>query len=315
MNVALMNERTHQAVATRVEIAATRTARRRGLLGRDGLEQASAMLLAPCSSVHTIGMRFPIDVLFVDRQGYAVKIVRNLRPWRIALASGGQAVVEMAAGSLAGESVQVGDRIFLAPVPAADDATAAGPSADVPESAEQGSAVTPNGFRSAMNTPPARGFVRRLRDTTGTSIVEAAIITPLLLLLTLSIVDFGALFYCYLALENGVSQATRFAVTNSLLSDPNNPGTFLSRDASIMLAMRNATPTLTLPDSAFSFSSMPPGGTAWGPGSGGPNALAKVSVSYTWTFFNPMLWAFFSGGQITLNVESAMKNEGAPPTS
>ena len=50
-------------------------------------------------------------------------------------------------------------------------------------------------MRSLKNAPPASGFVRRLRDTAGTSIVEAAIITPLLLLLTFSIVDFGALFY------------------------------------------------------------------------------------------------------------------------
>ncbi len=313
MNVALMNERTHQPVATRVEIAATRTTRRRGLLGRDGLEESSAMLIAPCSAVHTIGMRFPIDVLFVDRQGYALKIVRNLRPWRIAAASGGQAVIEMAAGSLAWDGVQVGDRIFLAPV-SAPDAKETAPAADATAPVEQSSDFTSNRFRSAMNTPPARGFVRRLRDTAGTSIVEAAIITPLLLLLTLSVVDFGALFYCYLALENGVSQATRFAVTGNLLNDPSNPANFLSRDDSIKLAMRNATPTLTLPDSAFTFSSMPPGGTVWGPGSGGPNALAKVSVSYTWTFFNPMLWAFFTNGQITLNVESAMKNEGAPPS-
>ena len=159
-----------------------------------------------------------------------------------------------------------------------------------------------------------RRILRRLRDTSGTSIVEAAIITPLLLLLTLSIVDFGVLFYVYLALENGVSQATRFAVTGNLMDDPSNPGTNLSRDDSIKLAMRQATPTLTIPDSAFTFSSMDPGGAGWSAGSGGPNQLAKVSVNYSWTFINPMLWAFFTGGQITLNVESAMKNEGAPPS-
>ena len=159
-----------------------------------------------------------------------------------------------------------------------------------------------------------RRAMRRLRDSRGTSIVEAAIITPLLLLLTLSIVDFGALFYVYLALENGVSQATRFAVTGNLMDDPANPGTYLSRDNSIMLNMRQATPTLTIPDSAFSFSHMTVGGAGWTGGSGGPNELAKVSVQYTWTFINPMFWAFFSGGQIVLNVESAMKNEGAPPS-
>ena len=100
MQVALFNERTNQAVATQVEIAATRRSRNRGLLGRDHLDEAAAMLLAPCTSVHTVGMRFPIDVVFVDRQGYAVKVVRNLRPWRIALSIGGRAVIEMAAGSL-----------------------------------------------------------------------------------------------------------------------------------------------------------------------------------------------------------------------
>ena len=165
-----------------------------------------------------------------------------------------------------------------------------------------------------MTRPVFRRAIKRLLGTAGTSIVEAAIITPLLLLLTLSIVDFGALFYVYLALENGVSQATRFAVTGNLLDDPLNPGTNLSRDSSIMLAMRQATPTLTIPDGAFTFSHMAPGGSTWTGGSGGPNELAKVSVSYTWGFINPMLWMFFPGGQIVLNVESAMKNEGAPPS-
>jgi uncharacterized protein len=314
MNVSLINERTRQPVATQVEIAATRTTRRRGLLGRDSLAEASAMLIAPCSSVHTIGMRFPIDVVFVDRQGFAVKIVRNLQPWRIAFGAGGKAVIEMAAGSLEWGKVLPGDRLFLAPVSAAEAAKEQAGASEHAAPGGQTASFSSHRTRSLKNAPPASGFVRRLRDTAGTSIVEAAIITPLLLLLTLSIVDFGALFYCYLALENGVSQATRFAVTGNVLPDPSNPGTNLSRDASIKLAMRQATPTLTLPDSAFTFSSMPPGGTAWGPGSGGPNALAKVSVSYTWSFFNPMLWAFFSGGQITLNVESAMKNEGAPPS-
>ena len=71
--MSLMNERTHEQVATSVEIAATRRSRRRGLLGRDSLDEAFAMLLAPCAAVHTAGMRFPIDVVFVDRQGYAVE--------------------------------------------------------------------------------------------------------------------------------------------------------------------------------------------------------------------------------------------------
>ena len=113
MQVALMNERTRQLVAVSVEVAATRAARRRGLLGRDGLREASAMLLAPCAAVHTAGMRFAIDVVFLDRQGFTVKVVRDLRPLRIALASGAHAVIEMPAGSLGWGDVLLGDRLYL----------------------------------------------------------------------------------------------------------------------------------------------------------------------------------------------------------
>ena len=108
--------------------------------------------------------------------------------------------------------------------------------------------------------------VRRLGDSKGANLVEAAIITPLLLLLTFTIVDFAAMFYCYLALEHGVSQATRFAVTGQQMSSGGAP---IGREASIKTAMRDATPTLTIPDSAFSFSFMAMNGTSWASGLGG----------------------------------------------
>jgi TadE-like protein len=144
--------------------------------------------------------------------------------------------------------------------------------------------------------------------------LEAAIITPLLLLLTFSIVDFGALFYVYLALENGVSQATRYSITGAVMDDPLNPGTPLSRVDSIKLAMRQSTPTLTIPDAAFTFTSRPstPGG-AWGGGVGGPNDIGKVTIAYTWNLFCPLLWPFFPGGAVNLTVDSVMKNEGVAP--
>lgn len=113
MAIALVNERTHAAVATDVEVAATRAARRRGLLGRDGVGESTALMLTPCVAVHTAFMRFPIDVIFLDRDGFAVKLVAELRPWRIAAAAGAHSVVEMAAGSLRRQSVAVGDRLYL----------------------------------------------------------------------------------------------------------------------------------------------------------------------------------------------------------
>ena len=63
-------------------------------------------------------MRFPIDVLFVDREGSVVKVVRNLEAWRIAGASGAHAAIEFAAGAIPEGAVEVGDRLYLAAEPA-----------------------------------------------------------------------------------------------------------------------------------------------------------------------------------------------------
>jgi Flp pilus assembly protein TadG len=152
----------------------------------------------------------------------------------------------------------------------------------------------------------SRRSVRRLSDAKGANLVEAAIITPLLLLLTLSIVDFSAMFYAYLALEHGVSQATRFAITGRELSEG---GASIGREASIKQKMREATPTLTIPDSAFAFSFMAPGTSSWAGGLGGPGAVGRVTVTYNWSFMTPLIRPFFSGGQMTLRVESTMRNE------
>ncbi|HEV3217381.1 MAG TPA: DUF192 domain-containing protein [Vicinamibacterales bacterium] len=110
----LRNTSNAQVVAASVELALTRAERRRGLLGRDGLEPGHAMLIAPCSSIHTWFMRFPIDVIFVARDGRVVKTRAAIPPWRLALAPGAYAVVELPAGAIAEALVRIGDRLELA---------------------------------------------------------------------------------------------------------------------------------------------------------------------------------------------------------
>jgi Flp pilus assembly protein TadG len=153
-----------------------------------------------------------------------------------------------------------------------------------------------------------RRMLRRFRDQSGANLIEAAIITPLLLLLTFSIVDFGSLFYVYLALENGVSEATRFGVTGNTMTDPS--GNAMTRQDSLMAAMRDATPTVTIPDSAFTFEHMSPGSSTWVAGTGQPNDIERLTVGYDWQLLTPLISPFFTGGAIHLQVQSAMKNEG-----
>ena len=170
--------------------------------------------------------------------------------------------------------------------------------------------------RRARIHPSVLSRIRRVRerlaDSTGTSLVEAALITPLLLLVTFAIVDFAALFYVHLALENGVSLASRYGVTGRTLNDPVT-GSPLNHQESLKLAMRQGTPTLTIPDSSFAFAHRSPGGGVWLNGAAGPGELERVSVTYTWDFLTPLVGAFFPNGQVTLQVDSAMKNEGVFP--
>lgn len=84
-------------VLASVEVADSRSARRRGLLGRDGVD--GALLLPGVRSVHTIGMRFPIDVAHLGDDGEVLRI-RTMRPWRLGMpVRGARAVLEADAGA------------------------------------------------------------------------------------------------------------------------------------------------------------------------------------------------------------------------
>ena len=111
--LALMDERTDTVVADVVELAVTRRSRRNGLLGRDSLPSSGGMVLAPCFSIHTAFMRFPIDAAFVNRGGKVVKMVHELRAWRVATSLRAYAVVELPAGTLRRRDVASGDRLYF----------------------------------------------------------------------------------------------------------------------------------------------------------------------------------------------------------
>jgi len=97
---ALADRDSGSMIATQLETAFTSETRRRGLLGRDHLDSGAAVIIAPCSAIHTFFMRFAIDVAFADRQGTLIKFYSALPPWRIAFAIGAFAAIELPAGTL-----------------------------------------------------------------------------------------------------------------------------------------------------------------------------------------------------------------------
>ena len=109
----LVNERTNETLAAAVEIAATRGARRAGLLGRDALDASGALVLDPCWMIHTAFMRFPIDVVFVGRDDRVVRIAQAVRPWRAAASMRARRVIELPAGTASRHGIAIGDALRL----------------------------------------------------------------------------------------------------------------------------------------------------------------------------------------------------------
>jgi uncharacterized membrane protein (UPF0127 family) len=85
-----------------------------GLLGRKQLGEDEGLWIEPCDSVHTLFMRFPIDVAFVDRSGVVVRKLDRLPPWRATrIHHRARACVELAAGVLQKYGVVEGSRLAL----------------------------------------------------------------------------------------------------------------------------------------------------------------------------------------------------------
>jgi uncharacterized membrane protein (UPF0127 family) len=117
----LVHAESQAVVARRVQAAVDSRSRRKGLLGRDGLDD-EALIIAPCNAVHTFFMRFPIDVIFTDREGVITRCVADVRPWRMTGALRGFATIEVAAGTIERTRVGRGQRLELR-----DAATTPGP--------------------------------------------------------------------------------------------------------------------------------------------------------------------------------------------
>lgn len=107
----------HPRIAGHVRVAMRFRERLRGLLGTKCLLPGQGLWIEPGGSVHTIGMRYAIDVVFVDRAGTVLRVLRNLRPFRFGFAPRGcRAVLELAAGSADPGVIRAGDQLSIAVV-------------------------------------------------------------------------------------------------------------------------------------------------------------------------------------------------------
>jgi uncharacterized membrane protein (UPF0127 family) len=113
--IVLLNKTKAAVISESIAVADSFLPRFLGLMGRKGLGEGEGIWIQPCSGVHTMWMRFTIDVVALDRQRKVCALWPRLKPWRISPVSTRiGSVVELAAGAIDALGISLGDQIETA---------------------------------------------------------------------------------------------------------------------------------------------------------------------------------------------------------
>jgi uncharacterized protein len=103
-------------LSSNLEVAGSGKQRQKGLLGRDGLAAGEGLWIIPCESVHTFFMRFPIDLVYLDKEHRVRKVRSAVGAWRLSACLSAHSVIELAAGTIRQTETQRGDQLEFEPV-------------------------------------------------------------------------------------------------------------------------------------------------------------------------------------------------------
>lgn len=111
--VRVVNQTRQAVIGHSIKVADNFFSRLIGLLAAKSLQPGEGLMIIPCSSIHTFGMRFPIDVLFLDASHTVLKVVSGVTPGRLAVSNKASYVIELPQGTAAVTSTQVGDKLLI----------------------------------------------------------------------------------------------------------------------------------------------------------------------------------------------------------
>jgi len=95
-------------------IADNMITRVKGLLGRTGLEPGDGLLITPCSSIHSMWMRFRFDAVFISREGEVVHLMEDMAPWKMSpMVWKAKSVLVLPSGTVARTGTRTGDRLEI----------------------------------------------------------------------------------------------------------------------------------------------------------------------------------------------------------
>lgn len=103
-----------RVVVSELRLADGFFSRARGLLGSKDLPKGHGLLIVPCNSVHMLGMSYAIDVVFLSRDLEVVRVIPELKPWRLSpVVKGAHQVLEVPVGAIGEHGIQPGDRFTV----------------------------------------------------------------------------------------------------------------------------------------------------------------------------------------------------------
>lgn len=116
LRVRVLNETRNTVVATAADVADTSAKRRTGLLKHERLEPGDGLWITPCESVHTFFMKFPIDLVYLDKKKKVKKVRHAVPAWRLSACLTAHSILELPAGTARQTQTQAGDQLTLDPV-------------------------------------------------------------------------------------------------------------------------------------------------------------------------------------------------------
>jgi uncharacterized membrane protein (UPF0127 family) len=113
LKVLVRNQTRHTVLGESVEVADTNKKRRVGLLKHVRLDPGSGLWIVPCESVHTFFMKFPIDLVYLDKHRKVRKVRHAVPPWRLSACLTAHSILELPAGTAKNSGTQRGDELSI----------------------------------------------------------------------------------------------------------------------------------------------------------------------------------------------------------
>lgn len=113
MKILVRNKTRQTLLADRAEIADTSAKRRAGLLKHQSLAPGEGLWIAPCESVHTFFMKFPIDLIYLDKKLRVRKVRRAVPAWRLSACFTAHSILELPAGAAVESGTVAGDELTI----------------------------------------------------------------------------------------------------------------------------------------------------------------------------------------------------------